>query len=653
MPKSKARSHRPSDVSAARRWWQGAWCAGLLLGALTIAAYLPALRGDFIWDDGDHIIENNALRSLQGLRDIWLEPGATMQYYPLSFTGFWAGFQLWGLNPLGYHLLTLVLHVCVSLLLWLVLDGLKFRAAWLAAAIFALHPVNTMSVAWVTELKNTLSGSLVLLAAWAYLRHACLGIYETVRPIKGFEGWRFGAVSVALFLLAMFAKTAVSFLPATLFLVLWWQNARVTWNRLWPLFAMLMIAALMSRLTFAVEHLYGARGQEFTLPMLERILVSGKSFWVCLGKVVFPFNLSFIYERWEVNPEQGWQYIYPVGLLGLLAGCWLMRHRVGKGLFVGFTHYYITTSFLVLLQVLYMMRYTWVTDHWQYYGMMGMAALLAGGLAALAGSLQKHLTVQPPILIGVVLLALGVLTWRQAGIYRNVETLWRDTVAKNPGAWMAWNNLGLYYFEQGRFDDAAEQYHAALRAKPDCVEAQSNLGQLALSQGRVDEAIQLLVRARRMDPGYPDALNHLGSALLAKGRTDEAIEAFRDVVAANPKNASAFNNLGAALAQSDRLSEALTCYQTALQLKPDHAMTRLNLATTFFQLGRTNEAFIEFNEAVRRQPDDPRFRLQFARALAMTGRRGEAAIQLREVLRLSPDDPVAREQLKTLERVAD
>jgi len=158
--------------------WNRGWLPGLLLVAATMLAYSPALHGGFLWDDESHIVGNSALRSLAGLHDIWLKSGATVQYYPLSFTLFWMGYHLWGLNTFGYHLVTLVLHCLTALLLWQVLARLKARGAMLAGAIFALHPVCVMSVAWMTELKNTLSGALVLAAAWAYVRFAGLGVYD-------------------------------------------------------------------------------------------------------------------------------------------------------------------------------------------------------------------------------------------------------------------------------------------------------------------------------------------------------------------------------------------------------------------------------------------------------------------------------------------
>jgi hypothetical protein len=177
MTASVSQSDVKPSAEARQPWWRDGLLA-LLLVMMTVTVYWPALHGGFVWDDDDYISANKTLRSLHGLWEIWFKPGATCQYYPLTFTGFWIGYQLWGLNPLGYHLLNVLLHALVSVLLWQVLARLKARGAWLAGALFALHPVCVMSVAWMTELKNTLSASLALGAGWAYLRFAGLGVYE-------------------------------------------------------------------------------------------------------------------------------------------------------------------------------------------------------------------------------------------------------------------------------------------------------------------------------------------------------------------------------------------------------------------------------------------------------------------------------------------
>ena len=296
------------DGEAPPRVGGGRWKDGrlaLLLLAATLIAYWPALHGGFVWDDDAHITANQTLRSLTGLREIWLKPGATCQYYPLTFTVFWAGYHLWGLHPPGYHLLNVGLHGLAAVLLWQVLARLKVRGAGLAGAIFALHPVCVMSVAWMTELKNTLSGALALGAIWAYVRFAGLGVYGAKQD-GGDEGkgkglgldWRYYVLALGLFQLAMFAKTAVSFVPVSLLLLVWWQRGRPGWRAVWPLLPMVGVALLMGEVTFYVERHTGATGKAYSLGLLERVLISGRSFWFYLGKLFFPHRLTFIYEHW-------------------------------------------------------------------------------------------------------------------------------------------------------------------------------------------------------------------------------------------------------------------------------------------------------------------------------------------------------------------
>src|ERR1041384_628925 len=376
------------------RWWRDALLALLLLTVLVVV-YWPALHGDFLWDDDAHITKNTTLRTASGLWSIWTKPGIALHYYPLTFTGFWVGYHLWGLNPLGFHLLTLFFHGLTSVLLWQVLKPLQVRGAGVAGAIFALHPVNVMSVAWMTELKNTLSGTMALATAWAYVRFAGLGIYQETAACDLKEGvpevdWRFGFLSLLLFQLAMFAKTAVSFLPVSLFLLLWWQGNPVRWRDVWPFLAMLGIVVLEGRITFSVERLYGATGKEFEMGLLERILISGRSFWFYLGKLLFPHRLMFVYERWQVDARVWWQYLYPAATVGLLVGLWLMRKGIGKGLFAALMHFYVSTSLLILMLVLFFTRYSWVSDHWQYFGCMSNRDG-SGGYHGRAGSDRQAL----------------------------------------------------------------------------------------------------------------------------------------------------------------------------------------------------------------------------------------------------------------------
>ncbi len=613
------------------------WKGGLIV-LLVILAYFPALHGDFLWDDDTYISANNTLRSLASFQDIWAKLGATEQYYPLTFTLFWIGYHLWGLNPFGYHLLTLSLHCVTSLLLWQVLVRLRVRGAFLAGAIFALHPVCVMSVAWMTELKNTLSGALALAAGWAYLRFAGLGVYEggngSEKKVVQVD-WRFYALALGFFQLALLAKTAVSFLPVTLFLILWWQRERLCWRDLWPLLPMLGMAMVMGQVTSYVEqHSGGASGAQFNIGLPERVLISGRSFWFYLGKIFIPWQLTFIYPRWQMNAGAWWQYLYPAATLGLLWGLWKMRRRFGKGPFAAMLHFYISTSFLILILVLYMTRYSFVSDHWQYFGCMSVMALAAAGISRVLSPFEERSPFLKPALYGTLLLTLGVLSWRQAEIYRDNETLWHDTLSKNPECWLAHNNLGIYLYREGHLAEAIEHYHKAIQINPDRYDAYYSLGAALADEGRWDEAIENYRKAIQLYPNYAYAFNNLGNALAATGQLDGAVRSYRRAVQIAPTYSTALNNLGVLLAAQGQFHEAIQSYHRAIQSNPKNSDPHVNLGITFGQLGRTREAVVQYREALKLDPDLTTALNNLAWALATSSddqlRNGDEAIRLAE-----------------------
>ena len=630
-----------------------------------------------MWDDDSYISANPTLQSWRGLWEIWFKPGATCQYYPLSFSLFWVGYHLWGLNPLGYHMLNVMLHGLVAVLLWQVLERLKVRGAWLAGAIFALHPVCVMSVAWMTELKNTLSAALALGAGWAYVRFAGLGVYEAGHG--GIDGrrqnvvgadWRYGALSLGLFLLAMFAKTAVSFLPLTLLLVAWWQRKRLGGREAVPLLLMLALVVAMGKMTFYVERLYGAVGTGFHLGWWERVLVSGRSFWFYLGKLFFPFRLTFVYERWPVDSRVWWQYLYPAAVVGLFVLLWRLRRVIGRGPFAAMLHFYISTAMLILITVLYMTRYTFVSDHWQYFGCLSVITLAAAGITAGLDRLAGRSQLLKPALVGILLLVLGLSTRHQCGMYTDMETLWQTTIANNPDAFLARNNLGNLLAAQGKIPEAIAQFHRAIEIKPDYAEAyynlaivldrqgkrneaigdyqkalefnpdfvvaHNNLGTALFKQGRLDEAVECYRRALKIDPGFGEAHNNLGILLTKQGRTDEAVAEYRKAIELNPNRAELYNNLGNLLATQGRPDEAIGQFQKALAVDPDYTEAHFNLANLFLAQGRWDEAIEHYQQALKQMPDSVHAHYQLGLALQSRGQFAAAVAQFQKVLELDP-----------------
>jgi len=555
--------------------WRLAGLGSALIVLLTVAAYVPALRAGFIWDDDQYVVHNQTLRSATGLRQIWLSPAATSQYYPLTFSVFWLEYHLWGLQPFGFHLVNVLLQATNAVLFWRLLSRLKVPGAWWAAAVFALHPVHVMSVAWVTELKNVLSGMFYLAALLVYLRDC--GLDD--RPTPLVDRRRFYGLALGLYLCALLSKTSTTIWPVAALLILWWKRGRVGRADWLPLVPFFILGIVSGGFTLWLEkYVKGAFGQEFTLPFLERLVVAGRSFWFCLGKLAWPVQLSFIYPHWQIEVTDLRQYLFPLSAILLVVGLWKGRRRLGRAPVAAAVYFSLAFPALVLVQVLYMMRYTFVTDHWQYLGSMSVIPLGVGGAVKALERWAPGLRRIGFALGTLVLAALGFLTWRQGHVYRDLGTLWRDTLAKNPNAWLAHNNLGLVLSESGRRGEAVRHWEEALRIKPDYAEAHINLGVALWEAGRREEAVEHWQEALRIAPGSPRALNNLGVALSQAGRTAEAIRYYERALQIDPDYAEAHYNLASALEQTGRIKEAIDHYKETLRLRPDSVEIRNKLA---------------------------------------------------------------------------
>lgn len=559
---------------------------GLFL--LTLLAYLPALGNGFVWDDDDYVTANPTLRSLAGLARIWLEPGAVPQYYPLTFTTLWLNYQIGGVAPFGYHLVNILLHATSAVLLWRVLRALSVPGALVAAALFAVHPVNVESVAWATERKNTLSGVLYLGSMLAYLRFA--GIGSSPRDAtRGDTTWRARfategstetwALALVLFLLGLLSKTVVCTLPAALVLLLWWQRGRLVARDLAWLAPFFVLGAALALVTVRMESGHvGAVGRDWDLSLVDRTLIAGRAIWFYLGKLVWPSPLIFVYPRWTIDAGAAWQYLFPLAAAGAAVALWLARGRIGVGPLVAWLLFVVTLGPALGFVNVFPMRYSFVADHFQYLASIAPLALLAGAgtIAVRRGgaTLQRAGIVAAVVAIG----ACAVLTARQVRVYADLRTLWTDTLAKNPGAWMAHNNLGMLLFGEGRTDEAMAHYRAAIEVKPDDAFARNNLGRALASLGRLEEARVSLVEAVRLEPGNAEAWSNLGNVHAAAGRYDAARDAYERSIAVRPSFADAYGNLGNVLLLTGRRDEAIAAYKRALQLDPGFADARSNLA---------------------------------------------------------------------------
>jgi tetratricopeptide (TPR) repeat protein len=565
----------------------------LLIVLLTLLVYVPAMQAGFIWDDDTFLTQNPLIKADDGLWRFWFtrEPP---DYFPLTSTLLWLEWRLWGMNPAGYHVVNVLLHAISAVLIWRVLRQLRVPEAWLAAVIFAVHPVNVESVAWITECKNVLPMALYALTLLLFLKY------------QESADRRWYVLSVAAFLLALLAKTSVAMAPFVLLGCAWWLHGRVSRRDLLDSLPFFVLAGLLGLATVWFQY-HRAIGEDIVRDdsFPARLACAGWAVWFYLYKALLPWKLSFVYPRWSIDPSNVLSYVPLLLLAGGLAILW--RYRAGwsrPALFA--IAYFVVMLFPVLgFFNIYFMRYSLVADHWQYFSIIGIIALAVGLSARACARLQGAARHGRFALAAGIIGLLSVLTWRQAGVYKDLDTLWRDTLAKNPACFMAHNNLGSLLESRGQPSQAMHHYAEALRIKPDFAYAHNNLGSMLAGQGRLDEAIRHYKEALRLKPNYADAHSNFGVALGRQGNLREAIDQYTQALQLRPDHVEARYNLGLALEKQGRIQQAIDQYEQVLRLDPGHVKTHNNLASALIRLGKTDQAITHYRRGMELKPDWP------------------------------------------------
>ena len=569
-------------------WTKRDWFFCLILAVVTMLAYQPAWHGGLLWDD-DNCTTPLELRSVDGLRRIWFQPRATAQYYPLLFSSYWLQQRLWGDSPSGYHLVNLLLHIGCVVLVLKILRFLRIPGAELAAIIFALHPVNVETVAWISERKNALSGIFALAATFSYLK------FDENRSRRSY------ALAIGLFLLGLLSKTAIVTLPLAWLVIFWWKRGAISWRRdvvpSIPFFFLAVAAGLVTR--WFENTGIGYKATILDLSMLDRCLIAGRAFWFQLSNLFWPSNLMFVYPRWEINAAVWWLYLFPIGVLLLLLILWSLRRWSRAPLAGALVYLLLLLPSLGFLNI-YFFIYSFVADHWQYLACLGIITPCASGIVLLTARLKAWQSLLEPGIMLVLAGVLFVLTWQQSRMYTDIETLYRTTIARNPECWMAQVNLGNILYKANRIPGAMDLFKQASRIKPAI--AHYSVGNALMDKGRTSEAIEEYRQALRINRDYAEAYNNLGSALLLIGRTSEAIDQFEEALLINPDYAEAQNNLGNALVQTGRALEAINHYKNALRMTPTSASAHNNLGAALAEMGRIPDAIKEVKAALRINP---------------------------------------------------
>jgi protein O-mannosyl-transferase len=603
---------------------------------VNLLVYSPAFRGTYVWDDLSNVTPPG-LRSLHGLWQIWFDLRATSQYYPLVQSAFWLEHFIWGDNTIGYHLVNVVLHTVSAGLVVLIVRRLALPGAWLAGCIFALHPVCVESVAWITEQKNTLSCVWYLTAILTYL------LFDQTRSKSKYF------LALFLFLLALASKSATTPLPGVLLVIVWWRYGRIDWRRdVLPLVPFAGLAISSGLLTFYVEKVFvRAQGSTFALSPIQHLLVATRVPWYYAFHLLWPVNLMFFYPHWSIDPGVWWQYLFPAGLVAVTIAFGLLARRnrgplAGLLIFVG-----TLVPVLGFLHVFYF-RYSYIADHFEYLASLGIIVPVAAAVTIAGRRLhwKRELRLALP---AAVLLGLAALSWRQSGMYIDVETLYRESLARNPDSWLAHDNLGTLLFQMpGQRFEAISHFKDAIRADPNYWEAHVSMGNALLEMpGRLDDAIAEYQTAVRLEPDSVRTHTGLGTAMLKAGRTEEAITQFQAALQTQPDSATAHSDLANALTRvPGRMTDAIAEYQAAIHANPDFAEAHNDLGHVLAVSGRLPEAIAEFQTALRIRPNYWGAHSNLGTALLqMPGRLPDAAAEFQTVVRLQPDSAMAHANL--------
>lgn len=578
---------------------------GLALVAAVILAYTPALRAGYIWDDDYYVTRNPWVAAVDGLGAIWT-PGNTVQYYPAVFSSFWIQHKLHGLEPFGYHLVNVLLHAASALLVVRLAQRLAIPGAWMIGALFALHPVHVESVAWVTERKNVLSALFYLMAALAYLRfdearHADdsaapphdagssrskrARTATNVRSLSAPKVWRWYAAALACFLAALLSKTVTCSLPAVLVLVFLWQRKPLTARRLAPLVPFLVIGLGLALHTAQLEREHvGADGAEFDFSVAERFLIATKALVFYPTKLLWPDPLVFIYPRWVLEPARPLAWLPAVGLALAAAAAIAAYARGIRGPALALAFFAGTLFPALGFFNVYPMRYSFVADHFQYLASLGILALVVA-----AGTRWIRPTQLRGVVAALLLLACGVLTWRQSHAYADATTLWNDVIRKNPGAWIAHNNLAVLATEGGRPAEALAHLERALPLVHSEKAARQIRGNIAtsLSQlGRREEALRALEALRAEGGGFELEL----ARCLERMQRDPEAETYYRLAVDSPLRNDARVRFAVHLLRRGRAAEAVVQLEAFLAERGDDLDACMFLTDAYAAAGRVPDA---------------------------------------------------------------
>ena len=602
--------------------------AVLVIVLVTIVCYFPAMLGGFVWDDSI-FTEEPVIHRVSGLWDIWFSPRNIKNeghYWPIVYTSFWVEHKLWGLAPVGYHIVNVLLHVVNTLLLLHLMLRLIVPGAWIIAAVFAVHPLHVESVAWIIERKDLLSALFYITAVLAWIRFV-----EEPRLERY-------VLAIVLFIAGMLSKSIVVTLPVALLILHWWKEGRVTLTDLLRLAPFFLVGLFIAGAD--VSFYRGWEDISFDYSLIERSLIAAHALWFYVWKILWPTNLAVIYPLWDIHTVDLMAWVYFSAAVALVALLWFGRHRVGRGPLAGVLFFAVTLSPLLGFVDYGYMQFSFVADRYQYLGGIGVLAVLIGTATDGASRLPRALNMCALGIAAIVLLFLGTLTWHQNGIYRDGVTFFSHIISLNSEARSAHLNLSRALVKAGRIEESLAASLIAVEQEPDSVKALSNLGVALLGLGRFDKAEKQLLRATKLDSRNIYALQNLAETFRKQGRFEEAFDSFRKITNIDPEFVLAYVGMGYALFGLKQNKEAVDVATKAISLNPAPSIASsvyLLKGRAFRKLDQFKEAEENLRQAIKIDPSNVEPLQELAETFRKQGRFEEAVDSFRKVTNIDPE----------------
>lgn len=575
--------------------WQ-ALGGALLIALLICVIYYPSLFGRFILDDDLLLTRNDVIKSAQGLTDIWFSTKAP-EYYPLSYSSLWLEWRLWGVHPTRYRVTNLALHFASCLLLWMLLNQLAIPGAFLAALLFAVHPVNVESVAWIAQRRNVLAIVFLLASILCYMRD------DDRRQAPGWQRHGFLYwLSLLMFDCAMLSKGSAATLPVMLLLMVWWRRQRIKIRDAMSVAPFFIVALVLG----AVDIWFQRHGADISIreaTFAQRLSGVGAVVWFYLGTALAPIGLQFLYPLWQIEPGNLLWWL-PLSAAVLFTGVLLWRRNSPQGrwirpLLLAWGFFCVALAPVLGFTDVGFMKYSLVADHYQHIALVGVVALAAAGWSVWherAGESMRWVATAAGIL---VVGSCALIAGRQNWLYQDTLALYRATLEVNPNSCLAHNLYGSELLANGQIPEAIDQLEQAIKLNPDVEVAHVGLGAALIDAGRIPEAIDQYRQALKLNPDDAEAMHNIGDALLRTGQVAEAVEYFQKALRVRPELAEAYLGLGTAANMQSKPQEALANYEHALAIDPENARVYASMSVSYAQMHRTTEAISAAEKATK------------------------------------------------------